>query len=179
MQKFKKNFIGILGGSFDPPHKGHLEISKISLKKLNLNKLIWSITKKNPFKEKALFSLKKRINKCKAIILNNKKIKIRYLEKKTKSSRTIDILKYLIKKNNKNTEFFLIIGSDNLITFHKWKNYKKITSLCKIVVFSRSNFDKKAFSAIRLNNLNKKQIIHIKNKKIDISSSKLRKIYLR
>ena len=179
MKKIKKNCIGMLGGSFDPPHKGHVKISKISFKKLNLDKLIWAITKKNPFKKKTLFSLKERINKCKAIISNNKKIKIQYLEKKSKSSRTIDILKYLIKKNKKNTEFYLIIGSDNLIKFHKWKSYKKIIGLCKIVVFSRSNFDKKAFNAIRLNNLNKKQIIHIKNKKIDISSSKLREIYLR
>ena len=87
MKKIKKNFIGILGGSFDPPHKGHVEISKISFKKLNLDKLIWVITKKNPLKKKTLFSLKERINKCKTIISNNKKIKIQYLEKKSKSSR--------------------------------------------------------------------------------------------
>ena len=49
----KKNIkVGILGGTFDPPHIGHLHISKVGIKKLRLNKLIWMVTKKNPFKQK-------------------------------------------------------------------------------------------------------------------------------
>ena len=55
----KKNIkIGILGGTFDPPHIGHLHISKIGIKKLGLTKLIWIITKKNPLKKKTLFKCK-------------------------------------------------------------------------------------------------------------------------
>ena len=57
--------IGILGGTFDPPHKGHLIISKFSLKKLNLNHIIWAVTKKNPLKKKPMLPLDKRINLCK------------------------------------------------------------------------------------------------------------------
>ena len=60
----KKNVkrIGVLGGTFDPPHFGHLEISKFAIKKLNLKFLIWAVTKKNPLKKKSFFSLQKRIN---------------------------------------------------------------------------------------------------------------------
>ena len=64
MKKNKKRGyikIGILGGTFDPPHKGHLYISKIALKKLRLKKILWVITKKNPFKKNPMFSLKKRL----------------------------------------------------------------------------------------------------------------------
>ena len=53
-----KKAVGIFGGSFDPPHKGHVEISIISLKKIKLKKIYWVITKKNPFKKKPFFSLK-------------------------------------------------------------------------------------------------------------------------
>jgi len=59
---FKKNYnkIGILGGTFDPPHIGHLHISKIALKKLRLDAVIWVITKQNPLKKKTLFKYKNK-----------------------------------------------------------------------------------------------------------------------
>jgi nicotinate-nucleotide adenylyltransferase len=172
-----KKKIGILGGTFDPPHKGHLKISLSSIKKIKLDKLYWIITKKNPFKNKSLFSLKERIIKCEKIIKKNKKIKIKYLDKAIKSSRTIDALKYI----NKGVKFdlFFIIGSDNLINFHKWRSWKKITKLAKLIVFSRNGFEKKAKNSPLIKYLHKDRIIYIKNSKIDISSSKLRKIYLK
>ena len=55
MSTLNRKTIGILGGSFDPPHKGHVEISKISLKKIKLNTIYWIITKKNPFKKNLFF----------------------------------------------------------------------------------------------------------------------------
>ena len=57
----KKKKIGILGGTFDPPHKGHLEISKQPKKKFKLAYIIWAITKNNPFKKKSSLSLRERI----------------------------------------------------------------------------------------------------------------------
>lgn len=50
-----KKAVGIYGGSFDPPHKGHVEVARISVKKLKLKKIYWVITKKNPFKNKTFF----------------------------------------------------------------------------------------------------------------------------
>ena len=66
--KISKSLIGILGGSFDPPHQGHLKISNISINRLKIKKLYWIITKKNPLKKKPHFSLKERISKSKNII---------------------------------------------------------------------------------------------------------------
>jgi nicotinate-nucleotide adenylyltransferase len=178
MPELNKNLIGIFGGSFDPPHKGHLKIGLESIKRLKLKKLFWIITRKNPFKNKALFSLKERINECKKITNKKKKIKVRYLEDKIKSSKTIDVINYLIKKN-KNSQFFLILGSDNLISFSKWRKWKDIINLCKLVVFSRKGFDKKAKKSAISRYLNKKNTIYIKDSKVDISSTKIRKSYFK
>tara|TARA_B100001093_G_C26659343_1_gene941058 strand:+ start:518 stop:1051 length:534 start_codon:yes stop_codon:yes gene_type:complete len=177
MFKIKKK-IGIFGGSFDPPHSGHYKISSSAIRKLKLNKLLWTVTKKNPFKSNVYFSLQKRISKSKLISKKNKRIKVVYLDTLAKSSNIISLLKYLIKKN-KNCEFFLIIGSDNLIKLHKWKKWREIVKLSKLVVFSRKGFDKIAQKSIVAKKLPKSSIIYIKDSKIDISSSQLRKNYLK
>ena len=79
----KKNLrIGILGGTFDPAHRGHLKISRESKKRFKLNYIIWAITKKNPFKKKSRLNLKSRINFAKKITKKEKFIKIRFYEKK-------------------------------------------------------------------------------------------------
>jgi nicotinate-nucleotide adenylyltransferase len=106
MIKPRKKRIGILGGSFDPPHHGHLEISKLAIKKLLLDQIYWCITKKNPFKKKAFFSLSERIKKSKVITSKIKKIKIKFFENKIKSINTVDLIKYLKKKEKKNIFFF-------------------------------------------------------------------------
>ena len=106
MANIQKKYIGLLGGSFDPAHKGHLGISKIALKKLRLKKIYWVITKKNPFKKKTFYSLEERIRCAKKITKDQKKIKTLHLDKIIKSSRTVDVINYFInKKNIKNIYF--------------------------------------------------------------------------
>ena len=169
-----KKTIGFLGGSFDPAHKGHLKISKIAIKKLKLNKVLWVVTSKNPFKKKPFYSLSERILIAKKITKNTKKIQITYLDKIVGSSRSIKIIEHLlIKKKLKNIYF--MIGSDNLVTFHKWKSWKKLVKLTKLTVFSRSGYDKKSKKSIVAKYL-KNKIIFINNKPILVSSTKLRKI---
>jgi len=170
----KNNFenIGILGGSFDPPHKGHLYISKKSIKLLKLKKIIWAITKKNPLKKSPFFSFALRKKLCRKLIKSHKKIQLNYYEDKLKSKTSIALVKFL-KKQHKYKIFF-IIGSDNLINFHKWKNYKELLKLCILVVFSRKGFDTKAQKSVIMRNLKDKNIKFLKNLKIDISSTQLR-----
>ena len=178
MEKLNNSAIGIFGGSFDPPHKGHLKISQVSLKKIKLKKLYWVITKKNPFKKKPFFKINTRITACKKIIRNNKKIKVIVLENKVKSTRMIDVIKFLLRKNKK-TIFYLIIGSDVFCSFHMWKSWKKILKLCKLVVFSRKGFDKKMQKSVIYKHLKQKNFIYIKNNKVNISSSQLREACLK
>ena len=67
MAKLSNKSIGLLGGSFDPVHKGHVTISKIALKKIKIDKIYWLITKKNPFKKKLYFPLEKRLELAKKL----------------------------------------------------------------------------------------------------------------
>ena len=103
-----KKKIGILGGTFDPAHKGHIKISKYSKQKFKLDKVIWAITKKNPFKTKSSLNIKERIKYAKKINLKNKFIKIDCYEDKIKSNKTINLIKFFLK-NNKNAEIYFIL----------------------------------------------------------------------
>ena len=171
-KKYKK--IGILGGTFDPPHIGHLNISKISLQKLKLDNLIWIVAKQNPLKQKPYLSIKTRLYLSKKIIFGQKKISVKCFDNKIKNKSTYNLLNYF-KKKNKKKEIFFIIGSDNLIKFHKWQNWKKISNISKLVVFARPGYGKKAFNSIAAKKLGKNDWIYINSKKINISSSLIRK----
>ena len=171
VKSFNKS-IGLLGGSFDPSHKGHLIISKIALKKIKIHKVLWVITKKNPFKKKAFYSLQQRIDLAKKITKNEKKIQVIHLDKTVKSSKSIKIIDYLIDKKKLKIIYFLI-GSDNLVKFHKWESWKKIVNMTKLTVFSRKGYDRKGRNSIVAKYL-KNNIIYIKNKHIVVSSTKLR-----
>ena len=170
-----KKKIGILGGSFDPSHKGHLKISIEAKKKFKINKIIWAITKKNPFKSKNHFTLKKRIALSKKITKKYNFISVKFYEDKIKSNKTIDLINYLMKKNNK-AEMFLLMGADNIISFHRWHKWKIISSKCNILVFDRTNYKSKSLKSVAFKKLNDKGLKFIKFKKANISSSKLRKI---
>ena len=168
----KKNKIGVLGGSFDPAHKGHLAISKNAKQKLKLKKIIWAITKKNPFKKESITNLQARIKECKKIIGDKSYIKVKYYEDLIKSNKTIDLINYLLK--GKKNEIYFIMGADNLINFHKWDKWKTIAKKCIIVVFDRHGYKKKSLNSITFKRLGEKNFKFIEFNKVNITSSQLR-----
>ena len=172
--KIKKTKIGILGGSFDPAHKGHLAISKEALKKFNLKSVIWAITNQNPFKKKIANDLKKRIIICKKVIGTNKLIKVKFFENIINSNKTADLINHLSK--NKKYNIFFLMGADNLINFHKWYKWKQILKKSNIIVFDRHGYKKKSLNSKTYKRMNEKQVTFIEFKKVKISSSQLRKI---
>ena len=174
MVKTSNKSIGLLGGSFAPAHKGHLEISKIALKRIKLKKIYWVVTKKNPFKDKTFFSLKDRVDKAKKISSKIKNIEVLYIDDVIKSSKSIKVIQYILKKK-KPKDLYFIVGSDILLKFHRWHSWKRIVKLTKLIVFSRKGYDRKSKKTIVAKYLNKNNIIFIKNKPIEISSSLLRK----
>ena len=110
---------------------------------------------------------------CLKLIKRNKNIQLKFFEDKIKSKNSVVLIKYLKKRIN--CEIFFIIGSDNLINLHKWKNYKELIKMTKIIVFSRKGFDTKAKKSVIMRNLKPKNIKFLKNSHIDISSTILRK----
>ena len=172
--KPEKIKIGILGGTFDPAHKGHLEISKQAKKKFGLKNIIWAITKKNPFKDESKSNLRSRMQFAKKVIGKNNYIKVKFYEEKISSNRTIDLIKHLNKE--KKNEIYFIMGADNLINFHKWHKWKSIIKECNILVFDRQGYKAKSLNSVTFNETNKKNLTFIKFKKVNISSSQLRKV---
>ena len=185
-----QNNLGILGGTFDPPHKGHLHISKLVIKKLYLTTLYWAITKQNPLKKTTPHNNEnKRKTLCRQLTRSEKKIKLFNTSDVKNSNLTINILQKIKEKINKKTNLFFIIGADNLVQLHQWKNYKKIFSLCTVVVMNRIGYKKTALTSpaakkfgktkISLDTLLKigpkqKEWVYINNKGINVSSSRLR-----
>ena len=166
--------IGILGGSFDPAHKGHLAISKEAKKRFKLEKIIWAVTKKNPLKAESKTPISKKIKDCKKITIKKKYIQIKFLEKVIKSNKTIDLINFL--KKSSNSEIYFIMGADNLINFHKWHKSKEISKKCNILVFDRQGYKRKSLKSKTYINKDPNNLEFIEFKKVNISSSQLRKI---
>ena len=134
--------IGLLFGSLNPIHIGHIAIANYMAEQTDLDQVWLVVSPHNPLKEKkSLANAKKRFASVKKAIGRDSKIKVSDVEfKLPQPSYTINTLRVFRKKYPKN-KFTLIIGSDNLNLFHKWKDYKKILSDYKIYVYPRSGSD--------------------------------------
>ena len=180
--------IGLLGGSFDPPHKGHLFISLEAKKILKLEEIWWIVTPQNPLKISKPATYKERIKNCKNIT-RNFPIKIKEIEKQIGSDYSYKTINYILN-HYKNIKFFWLMGADNLISFHKWQNWQKIFNNMSIVIFKRHGYNIKALKSITSKKFINKKIIKakiniedftelpswafIENKEIKISSTEIR-----
>ena len=143
--------IGILGGSFDPIHLGHVNLIINTTKMLNFNKII-IVPNSNPHYKKSsvrsdFIHVKNMIN-----LALNKKINflISDIESDcTKKNYTYQTLKKIISKNNK-ANHFLILGSDYADSFHNWFESKKILSLIDLVLVERPGFQSNISNIIKL-----------------------------
>ena len=130
----KKKFVGILGGTFDPPHEGHLFISKFAKIKLDVGEVWWIVTTTNPLKKNKV-DYKKRLKKVKRFLMNHH-IKVLEIQDLSKNTYTVDLLEYLFKKFP-HKKFILLMGADNLVSFHLWRDWKKIFYNIPIAIFDR------------------------------------------
>ncbi len=163
--------VGILGGSFNPPHFGHLHISNLAIKKLGLNQVWWIPTKKNTLKEARIYEgYVGRVKKCEELISASPKLKIQQLDE-IYSERLVKKL----KAKYPHIEFFWLMGADNLGNLHRWENFKNFISMIHLAIFSREKdlLKIKKTRAWHFVKHHKFSIFFTKN--LDISSTELRK----
>ena len=137
--KFPKSHVGmrvgLLGGSFDPAHEGHLNICLHSLKRFQLDQIWLLISPGNPMKNQNPLSLNKRMDHAKKII-QHPKIKVSDIETTLKTQFTHHTL-LALKKLYPTTNFTWIMGADNLAEVHLWQEWETIFSLMPIGVLAR------------------------------------------
>lgn len=133
--------IGILGGSFDPVHAGHIALAKSAIQELNLQQLYFVPAKKSPFKSHPpLASEQERVAILRNAIRNLPSAKISLAElNRPAPSYTIDTLRTFAKKFA-GDQLFLVMGSDTLTNFHRWKKWREILSFSKLAVAKREGF---------------------------------------
>ena len=128
--------IALFGGSFDPPHIGHVEVVNRVLNTLDIDKLLIIPTFLNPFKSKSHFTPQQRYNLL-SKLFDNEKVEISDFEiLQNNPTPTINTVKY-IKKTINPKNIYLIIGADNLENLHLWQDFQELKTLVTFVVMSR------------------------------------------
>ena len=128
--------VGLLGGSFNPPHVAHRAISLFAIKRLKLDRVWWLVTPGNPLKQHgALPDLDERSEAARAMA-NDPRIDVSCLEAVIGTRYTVDTITYL-RRRASGLRFVWIMGADNLAQFHRWQNWRRIASEVPIAVIDR------------------------------------------
>ena len=129
--------IGLLGGSFNPPHAAHRAISLFAMKRLQLDRVWWLVSPGNPLKDPSnLHDLSERAAAARAMA-DHPRIDVTCLETAIGTRYTVDTISYL-RKRCASARFVWIMGADNLAQFHKWDNWRKIAAEVPLAVVDRA-----------------------------------------
>lgn len=164
-----KKHIALFFGSFNPIHIGHLNIADTVVKSSKVTELWFVISPQNPFKEKkSLLNQYDRLHLVELAIEQSPKFKTSTIEfGLPQPSYTIDTLSHL-QEQYPDYEFSIIMGEDNLLNFHKWKNYEMILKYYNIIVYPRLGYEVEKYQ-------DHPKIIRLEVPYIDISASYIRK----
>jgi nicotinate-nucleotide adenylyltransferase len=135
--------IGLLGGSFNPAHAGHLHISLEAIKRLGLDEVWWLVSPHNPLKKKSeLAAYEKRFASAREVA-KHPKIKIKNTEQSSGLTYTVDTVR-LLQNRHRDAQFVWLMGADNLAIFHRWRHWQQMFKLLPIVILDRAPFSHKA-----------------------------------
>lgn len=129
--------IGIMGGSFNPAHEGHLMVARTALRRLGLDQLWWLVTPGNPLKtHDGLAPLAQRMAACKVLVGADRRMHVTDFERQLGSPYTAKTLQFLTRRYRR-THFVWVMGADNLASFHRWQNWRGIAAMMPIAVVDR------------------------------------------
>ncbi len=131
--------IGLFGGSFDPPHPGHLHVAETAMRRLNLDQVWWFPTPGNPLKE-APGDYQARLGAVRILTENNRGFQVSDIEHRLNLRYTIDLVS-LLRKHCPHARLTWIMGGDSLMTFHYWKDWQQLAHLVPVAVVARPGFE--------------------------------------
>lgn len=132
---FPGQTIGLLGGSFDPAHDGHVLISKVALRRLRLDRVWWLASPGNPLKANGPAPLETRMQRARALI-RDPRILVTDIESRLGLRKTADTLQAVVALYP-GTRFVWLMGSDNLVQFHHWDRWRQIAETVPMAVMAR------------------------------------------
>lgn len=127
--------IGLLGGSFDPAHAGHLLISQVALRRLGLDRVWWLVSPGNPLKAHGPAPLNARIAQARRLA-QNPRILVTDIEARLGLRLTADTV-HALQRRYPGVRFVWLMGSDNLVQFHHWDRWRQIAQSVPIAVMAR------------------------------------------
>jgi len=131
--------IGLLGGSFNPPHEGHREISLAALDRLCLDAVWWLVTPGNPLKDASVYAPFDQRMRDAQRAANHEDIVVSDFETRHSLQYTVDTIERL-RLLNPEVKFVWLMGADGLLNFHRWKDWERIATLAPIAVFNRPGY---------------------------------------
>jgi nicotinate-nucleotide adenylyltransferase len=139
--------VGLLGGSFNPAHRGHRHISLAAIDALGLDELWWLVSPGNPLKDGAadMAPFAARFESAQEIARGTA-IKVSDFEALAGTRYTVDTIEKLVRDYPGN-RFIWLMGEDTLTDFHRWKNWRELAHLVPIAVLSRPGYDDEARAA--------------------------------
>lgn len=127
--------IGLLGGSFDPPHLGHVHISQRALRRIGLDRVWWLVSPGNPLKERGPADIDHRVAAARRLI-GHPRLLVTDIERHMASRYTADTLGWLADRYV-GVRFVWLMGADNLASFHHWDRWDWIIETTPLIVFAR------------------------------------------
>lgn len=127
--------VGLLGGSFDPPHAGHAHITREALKRFGLDEIWWLVSPGNPLKAHQPAPLEKRMAAARKI-MDHPRVRVTDLEARLGTRYTAETLAAL-RRLYPGVRFVWLMGADNLATFHRWERWREIMETVPLGVLAR------------------------------------------